>query len=381
MGKSKICFIVAIPGTALSFLYTHMANLSKYYEVHLLANFSSSEDQITFENIGVICHSAPIERKIRLFADLKALFAVRKIFKSEKFSCVHSVTPKAGLLTAIAGWMVGIPHRLHIFTGQVWATKTGLIRFMLKSMDKLITKFDTDLLVDGEGQRRFLIEQNVLKDNNSKVLANGSIAGVELNKFIVSKDIRERERAKFCFKETDVVFIFLGRLNHDKGIGELFEAFNKLASHCNNAKLVLYGTDEEEYDKKISTFANIKRNINYYYPGRTSQPYESLQVGDVFVIPTWREGFGMSVIEAQGLGLPVITSDTYGVVDASVEGKTGLRCRVGDPLSLYESMLMYYNNPIMRINHGAAGRKRVEELFDNQVVSHAWVAYYRNLTI
>ena len=377
----KICFIVAIPGTAQSFLYSHMTNLCEFYDVHLIAKFSSDEEKIVFENIGVVCHSAPIERRIRLMADLKALCAISKIFKSEKFTAVHSVTPKAGLLTSIAGWLAKVPYRIHTYTGQVWATKAGYIRILLKTMDKVIAGLNTNLLVDGDGQRNFLIGQKVIHKHNSCVLANGSITGVELDKFVISKAIRDRERSKFKFKEHDVVFIFLGRLNHDKGIGELYAAFNQLVLKCKNAKLVLYGTDEEGYDSRINKFPNIKRSINYFYPGHTSQPYESLQVGDVFVIPTWREGFGMSVIEAQALGLPVITSDAYGVVDASVEGVTGLRCRVGDFASLFEAMQMYYNNPNLRNQHGLAGRKRVQELFDNRVVSQAWVDFYRNLTI
>ena len=231
--------------------------------------------------------------------------------------------------------------------------------------------------MDGEGQRQFLIQQGVLKESYSCVLAKGSITGVELDKFVVLDDVRLRERSKFGFKADDVVYVFLGRLNHDKGIGELFAAFDKLVSEYDNAKLVLYGTDEEDYDQKVEKYPNIKRGVNYFFPGRTSQPYEALQVADVFVIPTWREGFGMSIIEAQGLGLPVITSDAYGVVDASVEGVTGLRCKVGDVESLYERMVEYQNNPTIRSEHGAAGRKRVEELYDNKVVTQAWVEYYK----
>jgi glycosyltransferase involved in cell wall biosynthesis len=320
-----------------------------------------------------------IHRSISLVNDLKAVWALYKYFKAEKFDVVHSVTPKAGLVTALAGWLARVPRRVHIFTGQVWATKTGSMRFLLKSLDKLIAMLNTNLLVDGEGQRQFLIQQGVLKDSNSCVLANGSITGVELDKFVTSDEVRSRERESFGFKDSDVVYAFLGRLNHDKGIGELYAAFDKLVSEYDNAKLVFYGTDEEGYDPKADSYPNIKRGVNYFFPGRTSQPFEALQVADVFVIPTWREGFGMSIIEAQGLGLPVITSDAYGVVDASVEGETGLRCKVGDVESLYESMGLYHNNPTMRAEHGSAGRKRVEELYDNKVVTQAWVEYYKTL--
>ena len=111
---------------------------------------------------------------------------------------------------------------------------------------------------------------------------------------MISEETRRVEREKLGFKEDDVCFIFMGRLNHDKGIGELFEAFNKLIPECPNAKLVLYGHDEEGYDPKAVTYANIKRGVNYFYPGHTSVPFASLQAGDVFVLPTWREGFGTS---------------------------------------------------------------------------------------
>ena len=87
----------------------------------------------------------------------------------------------------------------------------------------------------------------------------------------------------------------------------------------------------------------------------------------------------MSVLEAQALRLPVITSDAYGVVDASVEGVTGLRCHVNDPEGLYACMKQYYHDAALRKAHGTAGRKRVEETFDNKLVSQAWVEFYREL--
>lgn len=372
----KICFITAVPGTAHSFLRKHMEALRDEYKVCYVSN-ELDESKILVPHDGYKC--VDIHRNISIWSDLKAVVALYKYFKEEKFDIVHSVTPKAGLLTAIAGWLARVPRRIHIYTGQVWATKTGAIRFLLKSLDKLIAMLNTNLLVDGEGQRQFLIQEGVLKESNSCVLANGSITGIELDKFVTSDEVQARERSKFGFKESDVVYVFLGRLNHDKGIGELYAAFDRLVSEYDNAKLVFYGTDEEGYDPKADLYPNIKRGVNYFFPGRTSQPFEALQVADVFVIPTWREGFGMSIIEAQGLGLPVITSDAYGVVDASVEGETGLRCKVGDVESLYQAMVEYHNNPTMRSEHGTAGRKRVEALYDNKVVTRAWVEYYKAL--
>lgn len=99
----------------------------------------------------------------------------------------------------------------------------------------------------------------------------------------------------------------------------------------------------------------------------------------LFVLPTWREGFGMSVIEAQALGLPVITTDAYGVCDTSVVNETGLRCKVGDSDALYQCMTTLYSNSVMRKQFGAAGRERVEKLFDSKIVSKAWVGFYHKI--
>lgn len=379
MQKKKIAFVVAIPMTATTFLMDHIAVLMRYYDVQLICNFPNDESKKPFEELGLKCHSVPILRNINVSGDLKGLISLVKLFKREKYQCVHSVTPKSGLLTALAGWLVGVPNRVHIFTGQVWATRKGFMRLMLKSMDRLIAKLNTRLMVDGEGQRRFLIDEGVLTEKNSIVPAEGSIAGIKLDRFVISKDVREEERRRIGLKEDDVVFIFLGRLNHDKGIGELYEAFNKLILECENAKLLFYGIDEEGYDEKVSNYSNIKRDVNYFFPGLTKTPYKALQAGDVFVLPTWREGFGVSVLEAQALALPVITSDAYGVVDASVEGVTSLRCGVNDPECLYLAMKTYYENPDMRKQHGEAGRKRVVEKFNNERVSQAWLDIYKDM--
>lgn len=380
MHTRRIAFVVAIPDSATSFLNDHFAYFQRYYQVHLLANFKGRSDlREEFEQMGIVCHDAPIERKINVFKDLQALFAVTHILLDGNFDCVHSVTPKAGFITALAAWFARVPNRLHIFTGQVWATRKGLMRLMLKMMDKIIVALDTFVMVDGPGQRDFLIREGVVSAKNSMVPAEGSIAGVNLDRFVISEPVRQAERAKLGYSPEDVVFIYLGRITHDKGIGELFEAFNSLAAECPKCKLLIYGRDEEAYDKRANQYPNIKRGVNYLYQGPTKTPYNALQAGDVFVLPTWREGFGVSVLEAQALGLPVITSDAYGVVDASVEGETGLRCHVNDPEGLYKCMKAYYDNPEMRRRHGANGRKRVEDHFNNEVVSRAWVEIYRGI--
>ena len=373
---NKICFITAIPGSADAFLRDHMAALRAGYQVFYVSN-EPDESRIKVEHDGY--HCVDIQRGISLGKDLKALFQLTKYFRSERFDAVHSVTPKAGLLTAIAGFFAGVPIRIHIFTGQVWANLKGPKRWLLKFMDKVLVLFGNHFLVDGEGQRQYLIQQSILKEKNSKVLGKGSICGVNLERFYPDATKREEARKEVNVQDDQIVFAFMGRLNHDKGLYELLPAFDKMASTTPNVYLLLFGNDEESIASHFKDYSNIKEGVNFCYYGRTSEPQKMLQAGDVFVLPTYREGFGSSVIEASALGLPVICSDAYGVMDAMVDNVTGLRCKVGDAESLYNAMKAFVDNPSLIKKLGDAGRKRVIDDFDGKQMTQHWVDYYHEL--
>lgn len=375
--KTKICFIVSSPMTAKSFLQGHIAILSTEYEVHLIANYTSIDEIGQFPSVKY--HNVPVERKIKLLHDFKTVWQLKKIFNQEQFFAIHSVTPKAGLLTSLAGFMAFIPNRIHIFTGQVWATKHGVKRWLLMGLDKLIAVLNTKILVDGKSQRDYLIEHHILNKQKSDVVGDGSICGVDSKRFKPDSEIRQKVRNELKIDKNRIVFIFLGRLNHDKGLDELFAAFDRLANDNSNAYLLLVGMDEEGYDKKISNYSAIKRGENYHFYGLTSKPEDLLQAADIFCLPTYREGFGSSVIEASCIGLPVICSDAYGVMDAMIDNVTGLRCKVGDANSLYCCMKVLYEDTQLRTTLGTNGRRRVLDKFSSEIITKAWLQFYRSL--
>ena len=372
----KICFITAVPASAEAFLKDHMDALRKEYKVYYVSNeYDPNNINVSFD--GYYCVN--IHRKISLKNDFKALWRLFKYFRTEKFDAVHSVTPKAGLLTALAAFFACIPVRIHIYTGQVWANKTGLLRFILKSMDKIIALFDNYLLVDGEGQRQFLIKNRVLKEKKSSVLGSGSICGVNLERFYPSADVRVEKRSAIGIDDSRTVFVFMGRLNHDKGVYELLSAYNRIASEREDVYLLLLGHDEENVSATFTNYEYIKVGSNFCYYGATSEPHFILQAGDVFVLPTYREGFGSSVIEASALGLPVICSDAYGVMDAMVDNVTGLRCKVGDSESLYFAMVKLADDKYLQKDLGNNGRERVVREFNGADVTKKWVQFYAEI--
>ncbi len=375
--RKKICFVVAVPVTARAFLLNHISALSKEYDVYLLANISSDEEVKGFKLAG--WYSVKIERRVSISNDIKALWKIIRYFKKMKFDAIHSVTPKAGFLAGIAGKLVGIKHRTHIFTGQFWASHKGLIHWITKSVDRMIIHIDNHILVDGKSQRAFLVKHGLLKEGQAVVFAEGSISGVNSVRFLPDAEARREIRKQVGIKDNSVCYIFLGRLNRDKGIGELYEAFNRLASEVENVFLLLVGIDEENYLSKVQGYPHIVEGKNFHFYGHTREPEKVLNAGDVYTLPTYREGFGTSVLEAACIGLPSITSNTYGVLDASIEGETGLRCKVGDVYSLYMCMKQFYDNRELIAQMGARSRERALTCFSGELLTQCWVNYYHSI--
>lgn len=374
--KKKICFVIATPLGANSFLKDHIIALKNHYDVYLATNIHSVGDTSSLA-VNDVFHF-DLQRDISIKKDLKAVNQLRRYFKREKFDAVHSVTPKAGLVAAIAGRLAGVPHRIHIFTGQVWATRKGAMRCLLKSIDKIIASLNNHILVDGESQRQFIIKNHVVSENKSRVLGPGSICGVNTEKFNPSPEIRARIRKELDLDDNKVVFSFMGRMNKEKGFYELLEAFNNIAAVHPEAVLACWGRDEGNCLDRLPDYSNIKQGENFFFYGYSSTPGMHLQACDVFVMPSYREGFGSSVIEASCLGIPVICSDAYGIMDAMIEGKTGLRCKVADVKSLQAAMEALLNDADMRKQLGENGRQRVLDSFQGSDITAEWVKYYHS---
>lgn len=373
--KKKICFVVAAPATAMAFLKGHIECLSEFYDVHLVANIKEESEIEGLKLAGY--KSIQIERKPSIKADLKALWDLYKYLKEQKFDAAQSQASKSSLLMAIASKWAKIPVRIRIFTGQIWCNMTGLRRQVFKFIDRLTVKLNTHLLADGYPQMEYLIEQGIVKRNKIRVLGNGSICGVDASKFNPTEEVRKEVRDELGYTEENVVYTFLGRLKVEKGIREILSAFNMLVAEKPAARLLLIGYDEENCREWLKNYPNISDSAKVNFYGFTKEPFRLLQAGDVYLLPSYREGFGMSVLEASCMNLPVICSDIYGMADTFVDEETGLKCKVKDDVTLYGCMKKLYGDKKLRERMGKAGRKRVEKLFPKELVTKAWVDFYK----
>jgi glycosyltransferase involved in cell wall biosynthesis len=373
--KPKICLITASELTVRWFLLDQLKALSQRYDVTLIVN----TDNVGFlADIGLQVRVLPvrIERKISLWRDGLALLCLVQIMQRERFAAVHSVTPKAGLLAMLAAALSRVPVRIHTFTGQVWATRTGNARRLLKLLDTVTAGLTTHLLVDSNSQRQFLIDESVTSVAKASVLGHGSISGVDVNRFSPNAQNRQKVRADLGLNENDVVFMYLGRLNADKGLLDLAAAFAQSVQA--NWHWVIVGPDEANLMPELMRIC-VGVAGQVHFMGRSQAPEIEMAAADVFCLPSYREGFGTVLIEAAAMGIPVLASRIYGITDAVVEVETGL---LHEPKSVKEiaaKMLLLADDADLRKRLGEQGRQRARRDFSQEYVTGEVLAFYERV--
>lgn len=369
----KICFVLTTDLTVKSFLLGHLFALSNIYDITLVTNTNNPS---FLKELGLNVKVVPlsISRRVSLYSDFSTLVTLIRFFCKEKFSAVHSVTPKAGLLAMSAAWVTRVPLRVHTFTGQVWVTKTGFSRFFLKKFDWLIAHLTTRNIVDSPSQRQFLIDEKVMALNKSCVFSKGSISGVNVARFKPDSRVRKEIRTKFDLSDDALVFLFVGRLTSDKGVLDLALAFSQL--DAGSARLFFVGPDENQMQAAIQRITEpCGRYVHFL--GHTNTPEEYMAAADVLCLPSYREGFGSVVIEAAAVGIPAVASRIYGLTDAVVDGETGLLHAPHDVDAIRDCMESLIKDRALRLYLGEQARTRAVKEFDSELITQEWVGFYR----
>jgi glycosyltransferase involved in cell wall biosynthesis len=371
LARPRFCFVVSTAMTAKAFLRDQLKELAVNYELHVLANVC---DASFLDDIGVRASfkSVPLERNISPWSDFRAFFVLLRAFSQIKPHAVLSVTPKAGLLAMAAAFLAGVPCRIHTFTGQVWANKRGAGRWILSNFDRLTALFAGHVLVDSPSQRHFLLANRVVSPQKSTVLGHGSVSGVDLKRFKPDPDARAAVRAEFGLAENVLLFLYVGRLNRDKGIPELLEAFARYSAGYQQSRLLLVGPDEGGMDRLIDRASGVLR------VGYTDQPERFMASADILVLPSHREGFGSTVIEAAACGLPAVASRIYGLTDAIIENETGILHEPGNVEGIASALVKLSSDSELRRRLGDAALVRAKRDFAMEDVTRKTIEFYRD---
>ena len=374
--KKKICLITTSPLIVNFFLVPYLTSLGRKYRVSLVVN--TAEETVLAEGHGAEVIALPIRRKISPWNDLRTLAFLVRLFRERRFDAVHSFSPKAGLLATMAGRIAGVPVRIHTYTGQVWMTRSGIMRSLLVAADRAIARFATHLLADSPSQLLVLLELGIVRSaEKCRVLGSGSVSGVDPARFRPDGSARAAVRRELRIAPDATVLLFLGRLTRDKGVFDLAQAFSSLAATNPAAVLLLVGPDEEQMRQAIESICRAHIG-QLRFAGYTRNPERYIAAADVLCLPSYREGFGTAIIEAAAAGVPAIGSRIYGIVDAIVEGETGLLHTPADTSDLAGKMDMLLKDPALRERLGARARQRAVNEFDQQRLTHALLDYYRS---
>ncbi len=375
--RHSLVFVATTPFAVNAFLRTHLLTLARTYDVTLCVNTRLYPLVEDVQN-SVRVWQVDIERPISLWRDLLALYQLFRCFRSLRPDIVHSMTPKGGLLAMLAGLLARVPLRFHTFTGQVWATKRGAGRRLLKGLDCLIALCATRVFADSASQCRFLTDERVVRPGGVSVLGSGSVSGVDLERFRPDPATRDGLRAEFGVSDEVPVFLFVGRLVRDKGVADIFEAFSALALAHPDWELWMVGPDEEgwqaDYEKQSE-----QAGCRIRWCGATMQPERFMAAADVFVMPSYREGFGSVVIEAAACGIPTIAYRIDGIVDAVEDDRTGLLVNKYDRGALARAMQRLATDAGRRLELGEAALERARGQFSSQSVTQAWVGFYESV--
>ena len=324
-----------------------------------------------------------IPRQVDPWNDLIALIRLTKLFLKHRFDIVHSTTPKAGLLTALAAFIARVPIRIHTFTGQPWVTLKGFIRYASRMADRLIGALSTKCYADSHSQIHFLVKEGIFAPGKISIIGQGSLAGIDMERFNPgnwSLTDKQKLRRGLGIAESSKVIVFIGRISPDKGIAELISAFYKLVRLKYDVHLLLVGPQDQDCGGISSLdLSSTKQCLNIHCVGFTECPENYLSIADIYCLPSYREGLPHSVLEAAAMGLPTVATDIYGVTDAVVDGETGILVPPRDEHSLLVALKRLLDHSDESIKMGKAVRTRCLRCFDSVQVNASTAEEYAKL--
>jgi len=374
----KVLLVTTVPETLATILKYQPSFLNRHYRI-LLACSSGPETDEVRRNEGVPLFEVPMERGISPFKDLVSIVRMVFLLMQVKPDVLHSYTPKAGLVSMIAGFLCRVPIRVHTFTGLVFPTSSGFKKYLLILVDKLICRCATVVVPEGGGVMADLQRFSVTK-KPLRIIGHGNIAGVDTKYFsrICLGLKREQCRRDVVDKNEKIfVFCYVGRINRDKGIKELIEAFVLLPE---SAHLILVGGLDETAMVDVNTLSLLNRHERVHWVGFKSDIRPFLCAANVLVLPSYREGFPNVLLQAGAMELPAIATDIGGCNEIVDRGFNGWLVPARDSKALAEAMNTAMSIPEVELEiMGRNARSRVQERHERSSQWERMRAFYQAL--
>ncbi|MDM1047942.1 glycosyltransferase family 4 protein [Sphingobacterium hotanense] len=349
------------------FRYLNSLNNNDYY----LACSPSDELFELSSKLGFTAVPVNITREISPFSDLVSIFKLYLFIRRNKIDSVIGHTPKGGLVAMVAAFLAGVENRFYFRHGIIYETSSGLKRKLLKGIEKLTGRLANQIICVSNDVKKISERDGLNANYKNMLLGLGTCNGIDVNnkfnpdKYSDSEVTNLRER--LGISEDSLVVGYVGRIVRDKGINELVSAWKLLKQKYTNIVLLLVGPIEERDSISSDTISIIRNDNTIINTGFVLDSSLYFKLMNLFILPTYREGFPTVSLEASSMRLPVLITKATGCKESIIEGVTGLFVK-NDPSDIATQIDCYLQNESMRLLHGGNGRKFVSENFDQEKI-------------
>ncbi len=361
----NICFVTTVSRTVNMFLLPQFdALMDAGWKVTVVC----AEDPESPLKIppSVRYQQMPFKRGVDMLSIPRALYLLYKLFKSEQFDIVQYSNPNAAFCASIAAALAGVKVRLYAQWGIRYVGFTGPVRKIFKLVEKITCVFSTVIEPDSHSNLVFSIKEGLYPELKGRVIGNGSACGIDTSRFDCSckEEWRREYRQRLDIDDKALVIGFLGTLRRDKGANELLQACRDIFKKRSNVILLAVGykTFYESIDKELWEWFESSQQVIYVPP--TNDVPQHMACMDIFTLPSYREGFGLVIVEAEAMGVPVVVSDVPGPIDAMINGETGLIVPVKDATALQRALEKMLDDPSTRQSYGKRAASFVQENFE-----------------
>lgn len=366
----KIIRVTTVHGSLEGTLKGQFAFMKQFYEIIGVCSNDPKLKQLS-EREGIRTVGIDMTRKITPFKDLKSLFQLYRLFRSESPEIVHTHTPKAGTLGLLAAYLARVPYRLHTIAGLPLMEATGIKRKLLNLIEKITYAFATKIYPNSQGQYEFVKRERFTTAEKLKVIGQGSSNGIDISLFnpmLFSARDKESLREKLNIPLNERVLIFLGRIVADKGIHELIDSFASLSKKFDDITLIIGGDYERDLDPistKTENILNKHPKIKLLGWVKDVRPY--LSISELMIFPSYREGFPNVVMQAGAMGLPVIATDINGCNEIIINNINGIIVPPKNTLRLEEAIFSYLNGDSQTYPSETC-RRLITERYDQKLI-------------
>lgn len=316
------------------------------------------------KNICKIKIISSLTRKISPADDIRAYFQLKKEFVSGKFDIIHTHTSKAGFLGRIAAFHAKIPKVIHTTHGTIYKSGSripgvpdaGLGKWFLMQAEIYAGRKTDFFTVLSKDERDICIKLKLSTEENTVVIPNG----IDVRFFDISHEEKRKIRSLMGFDKNELVLVNTSRLSSEKGHDVLINAFQNVYGKNKLAKLIIVGDGPEAGNLKAQAGELFKKGV-IIFTGSTDDVRKYLAVSDIFILSSYYEGFGLSVLEAMAAGLPVIASAVGGIPEIIRDGTDGIIVPPNKPSILSEKILFLSDMAEKRQLLGENGKIRASE--------------------